>query len=235
MKKLLGKNWVGVVCVILVALLSGIITGTTLTKAYQTYSPQFIQEVKQILPITIKDGEIISPKDTIIKKTYTFEDSKIPLDVVLDTRVDEFRSSFAPNGGIYITKKCLYAVNKNEVKANCFNDIIDELVIDEAFLTEKSALIEKYLGVGVAVILSVLLVIFYYIALLIYSLIIKLVLSIWIKCSFRQILLVNSLLYSVFELLSLSGALKSGFLIRLIIFTLANILILHRIKEENKQ
>ncbi len=234
MKNLLEKYWIGFVCLAFVALLSGIIYGMTLTKAYQTYAPQFIQETKHFLPIVIQNGEIISPKNTVIKKSYTFKDSNESLDVVLDTQVNEFQSSLAPNGGIYITKKCIYSINKSEIRAQCFNDIIDKLVIDEVFLTEISALISKYLWVGVFLILPIILLVSFYIALLFYSLIIKLVLSIWTKCLFKQVLLINSLLYSVFEILSLLNLFKNGILIRLLVFTVANILIIIHVKKEDK-
>jgi len=132
---LLDKKWIGAAALVVFSLLvAGFFTNFGV-KFVKQYAPVVEQEVDSFLPVTIANGEIVAPQDTLISKTYGSEANGGK--VVLDTRVDEFETSALKDKGLYISRKYAYIVSDNKTEIRDFksfpNITLDEEVVHEFF------------------------------------------------------------------------------------------------------
>lgn len=132
---LLDKKWIGAMALTAFALIVAIFSTNMGVKIINELAPVVEQKVGEFLPITVSDGEIVAPKDTVISKTYGSGINEAR--VILDTRIDEFETSSLKDRGVYISRKYIYAVsaNKTEIRdiANFPNMTIDDEVMSKFF------------------------------------------------------------------------------------------------------
>ena len=199
MKELILKNkWLGFVALLLYALISATIVTKYTKSIVQQYTPMVVQEVNDFLPITLENGEITAPVNTVISKNYGDENSKI--NVVLDTTKNEFNATELNEYGLYISKKFVYGVGakKTEIQSlkNFPNGTLNEEVLNasaDAFLQS----VKKYLFpmfVAVSLIISAL-------AVLIYTILTHWLMAIVFKVRFAHTLRLNTLTYAAVSII----------------------------------
>ena len=129
-KFILRQKWLGFCAVIFVSLLMALYLAKSATNAFETASPYIAKEVEYFLPITIENGEIISPKNTVIERNY--EGYK----VVLNTEVEDLNISDLQTG-IYVTKNKFYSYDakKGEVKIQSLQKVPNTVLTPADFKT----------------------------------------------------------------------------------------------------
>lgn len=219
MKKfLLDTKWIGALSIFIVSFVFAYLASGYAVKAIKAVSPTVVTEASQFLPITIENGAISEPKDTVISKNYGNEAA--PLMVVLDTRVDEFSSDDIKNQGMYISRKFIYGVSAQKTEIRSF-DSVPNMTIDRQLLIQGADWLETKSGgyIFAAILLS--LIIYIGCAVLIYAAIIHLLVGKAMKVSFGRSLRVTTLGYLVLFILA-TTVVSIGIIVTFVLLAVIN-------------
>ena len=212
LKFLLTKKWLGALTFILFCLLYSLYLTNLVNNAVSLYMPTLKSNISDFLPITIEDGMISKPENTVIERNYGDDNYKFK--VVLDTRTEEFETSLLQDSGIYISRAAIYTVNgnKNEVRINSLHNT-PNMVIDNDVVNVIADSIENYIR---PVIFSCLMLWFVLSGLVImglYSLVLHWIMSAIYKAPYRQTLRLTTYSYVIFSILYVFVAFGSTFII----------------------
>ncbi len=218
---LLRNKWLGFLVLLIYSLVAAAIVSKSGIALVEQYTPVVTQEVVDFLPITVQDGEIVAPENTVISKTYGDENMKF--NVVLNTRVDEFESTSLSEPGLYLSRKFFYGVNGKKTEIQSLKDIpngtLDKETLDAgAELFVKNT--QKYmfpLYAAVCLLISL-------IAVLLYTLVMHWLMAIWFNAKFGQTLRINTLVYAVVSTVAIIGNFVVGIVLMFILMLLANTL-----------
>ena len=109
-KIILRQKWLGFAAVILISLILAVYTSNSLNTAYEAAEPTISQEIGYFLPVTIKNGEIVSPRNALIERSYGPAQNQYK--VVLNTEVEDLNISDL-SSGIYVTRNKFYSYDSN--------------------------------------------------------------------------------------------------------------------------
>ena len=201
MNKLLTKKWLGFVFVATYALCVASLIALGAKPFLEEYTPTVLAETNQFLPITIENGEITYPVDTVITKTYQFDKDET-MQLVLDTRIDEFPIDSLKQDGIFISKKCIYMPTPDETKRRCFNQIKEPITFTQEKIEKAAEFLEKYLGSLVFLFIFFGILAVFYIAIALYTCLMHWIIVGFFKGTpFSQTLFINTLVYMLIQLL----------------------------------
>lgn len=237
MKKLdflLTKKWIGTAVFLLFCLGYSLYVGSMASSITNMYMPIIKNNAADFLPITIENGMISKPQNTIIEKVYGEGADKFK--AVLDTRTEEFEPSLLTESGIYISRAAVYTVNsaKNEVRINSLRDVpnivVDQEVVD-AFLNG----VEGYVMPVMVSLTFFGFVIYGLIIMGIYSLVLHWIMSAVYKAPYRQTLRLTVYGYVVASLISAFAVINHTFWFGFILAAVANFAVNMSKKEEAKE
>ena len=174
------------------------------------------RDAHDFLPISIKDGTIVSPQNKVVQKSYQIEDEVIH--VVMDTTTDELNLSTHPGQGFYITRKCLYGIARNEVKSSCF-DATANADLTEEQLKEFLPVFRNYALALIYAYIFVLALIWCFLAILVYTVLMHWIMALAFKTKFKQTWFINTLVYATLAIIPYDF----GFLITYVIMTGINL------------
>ena len=225
MKNYLAKKWLGPIILLVYTLLISLYISAQLTPHLKEVFPVIAREAGNFLPITIQNGEIIQPTDTVISKDYTTDGKTIH--VVLDTRTDMLNINELPGEGMYLSKKCFYMVSREESKVRCFdpNQTLEPIEITDEMVQNIVSIADEYIGTFMTSVLFIFLAIGFYIIILFYTVIMHWIVALFYKTTFWQTLFVNTQVYLLLNLLETLASTDINFFIHLILFISINILI----------
>lgn len=148
---LLKKKWIGLWAIILVAVLFASYWAGVVSNAYKEAEPVILSEAGYFLPVSVKNGQIVFPKNTIIERTYGM--GKNPYKVVLNTEVDDLNVSDLTTG-VYFTRNKIYSYDaaKGETKIQSMEKIPD-VDISRQDMNDFVETIGKYLNLGLFLII----------------------------------------------------------------------------------
>lgn len=234
MKEFLAKNkWMGFVAVLAYALITAIYAAQIIVPTVKEYLPVVAQEADQFLPITIENGEITSPVDTVISKTYGSGANEAI--VVLDTRVDEFETSALEKPGLYISKKYMYGVTPQKTEIRSFESMqVSHMVIDSEGIKTVTDYITKNIGKYLFGVVFIVLLLFSCVAILLYTILMHWIVAIWFKQPFSQTLFINSLTYVLISVLGIFTTFDLSTIVRFVAFIAVNVGVCSTLKDENK-
>lgn len=216
----LKKGGIGFLVVLLVSLAASVYYTGKAKIVVSNILPVFQQEVRDFLPITIENGEIVAPKDTVISKDYDNGNGK----VVLDTRADEFEPSALKVTGIYISKKYIYSYNNQKIEIRSLKDF-PNIVIDEDMVATGVEYADKHAGKFIFFTLLLGSIIGISVVVLISTILMHWLMAILFKVGFSYTLRVNTLTYCVLFLLNTFASVSFSFLIEFMIMVAANVAI----------
>lgn len=228
---LLNKKWVGAAVLLLYVLAVSAFFTNFGVKFVKQAAPMVERELVDFLPITIADGEIIEPKDTVITKTFGQGNDENK--VVLDTRVDEFETSELKNKGLYVSRKYIYLVSnlKTEIRdmKEFPNMVIDEEVLHDVadLLTEKAG---KYIFLGVFIMFWI----FAAAAIGLYTLAMHWALAGLFHNPFAQTLRINTFAYIAVSVLTMIAGFNIGIIATFVILGAVNYAVNKWLQEEKK-
>ena len=113
-----GKG-IGSLWLLLLGTLLAFLSAYDIHKTVPSVVPHIQQFADEFLPIEIKNGQVVTPQDTIITHTYDF--NNIPLTFTLDTTKEVLEEGAKP--GVYLTKSYLYSISEDEVRRQNLADI----------------------------------------------------------------------------------------------------------------
>lgn len=114
----------GLIFLLAAAVLVTIFTVTFVKYQYNEFRPKLISAMDELLPITVENGQIVSPQDTYKKIDLKFNEddaSDVTISLILDTRAEA--GEISPNAyGIYFMKDKFYIVSPNKIEMRPLND-----------------------------------------------------------------------------------------------------------------
>lgn len=114
----------GLIFLLAAAVLVTIFAVTFIKYQYNEFRPQIISAMDEMLPITVQNGQIVSPKDTYKKidlKVSEDDSSDVSVSLVLDTR--ENAAEISPNAySLYFMKDKFYIVSPNKIERQPLSD-----------------------------------------------------------------------------------------------------------------
>lgn len=226
MKKIITNKWFGLVVVSVFSLIIALFVASQIKPMFQDVSDGFLKESGEFLPITLKNGEIVSPANTEIRKTYKADKDEVL--VVLDTRVDEFTASSLTQEGLYVSKKCVYAVSDKKVETRCFKDTLntdEEFVLTQEMVEKGMKYINKYIGIFLGFVAFIGIFIFCYAAIAIYTCLMHWMIAWWFKKPFSQTFFTNTWMYILIQCVALGLALTFGFWATFVLLLATNVVI----------
>ena len=221
-KIILRQKWLGVMAVILVSLFIAIHTANSLNKAYVAIEPTISNEIGYFLPITIKNGEIVSPRNALIERKYGSAQNQYK--VVLNTEVNDLNISNLSTG-IYVTRNKFYSYDssKGEVKIQSLAKIPD-MELTTTKVKDFLSMFGGYLKPVTIFIIFVCLAIYVGIVALIYSLIMHWLFKRLYKADFALTLRVNTLAYLALLCVTTIIGTDFGIIITLLVMLACNYL-----------
>jgi len=226
---LLDKKFIGAIAVFVYVICASVYFSQTMSDAIVQYSPVVAKEMKAFLPITVANGEIVEPKNTVIKRSYG--DATSSFDVVLDTRVNEFDASSLKNQGLYISRKYIYGVQKLKTEIRSISELGDGTLDSEkfnGFIEFLNANAGKYIFAISFVILFFVSVI----AILFYTIVMHWLMAMLFKVGFARTLRINSLAYVAIAALKTFTAINISILLTLVIMLALNVGVNNVLKDE---
>ena len=211
---LLNKKWVGFLAILIYSIIVSAYVSQTTKNAIVRYGPTVAAEVETFLPITIENGEIVEPKDTVISKTYG--EGWQSASVVLDTRTDEFEPSSLKGQGLFVSRKFVYTVTSNEIKIKSLKDM-PNATLDKEVLDSVLTYLENNAGRYIFPFLFFSFIIGALIGILLYTVVMHWLMAIIFKVKFAHTLRINTLSYVVISLLILFTSLNIGILTTLVL------------------
>ena len=218
-KFILRQKWLGFCAVILVSLIASIFAADSLNRNYQSVEPYIYKEMGYFLPITFKNGEIVSPRNTVIERSYGPQNNAYK--VVLDTRVDDLNIADLQSG-IYLTRNKFYT-NKGEVKIQSIKQMPDmELTAPKVkeFLTQMG----RYLKPAAGLFIFAMLVFYIGLSALFYTVIMHWIFKKSYGADFSLTLRVNTLAYLILLCIGLLTSTNFGFIVTLLVMMACNYL-----------
>ncbi|MBQ8672309.1 MAG: DUF1189 family protein [Alphaproteobacteria bacterium] len=228
---LLNKKFIGAIAVFVYVICASIYFSQIMSDAIVQYSPVVAKEMEAFLPITIANGEIVEPKDTVIKRSYG--NATDAFDVVLDTRVDEFDASSLKNQGLYVSRKYIYGVQKLKTEIRSLSELGDG-TLDREKLNDFLQFLNANAGRYIFVISCGILLVFSICAILLYTIVMHWLMAMLFKIGFARTLRINSLAYVVISSLTLFTPIRISILLTLVIMIALNIGIDNVLKENQE-
>ena len=218
MSTYLKNKWIGLAVLVLCSLIWSFRITSDVKPMLQRYIPVIMEVSEPFLPISVKNGEITG-EARVVK---TVLPGNPPLNLVLDTTVNNFNVEDLKEAGIYVSKKDIYIVDKGETKIRSltsFNDVEIDKKTMEKLLSYMSLIADSLF-------LIYFLLFFAYISIcvIIYSLITYLIMRIFAKTGFSQIFVISSIVYSLIRIFAMLSLINLGSIITLIILVCANYL-----------
>ena len=220
MKKfLLETKWVGVGLAVLLSFIISWTLSAKISLFIETTTPYVSEQIKGFLPITVENGTITEPQNTVIQKEYALGDETFH--VVLNTETDELSTDDIKDTGLYISRKYMYMVSPQKSEIRSLSTIPNmrfdnELVqAGEEWLQKNT---EKYLFIG----LFLMLLITIGIASLIYAGLTQLLIGRAVAADFVRTLRITTLGYLVLLTVELFGGLSINMLIKFVLIVLLN-------------
>ena len=210
-KFLLTKKWLGALTFILFCLIYSLYLTNMVNAAVSLYMPTLKNHISDFLRITIEDGMIVKPENTLIERKYGDDDYKFK--VVLDTRTEEFETSNLQDSGIYVSRAAVYTVNgnKNELRINSLRNV-PNMVIDNDVVNVVVASIENYVKPVIFGCAIFWFVVSGLIVMGLYSLVLHWIMAAIYKAPYRQTLRLTTYSYVIFSILGATVAFSSSFL-----------------------
>ncbi len=228
---LLTKKWIGALVFVIFCAGYSLYMSTAVNKVVTDFMPVVKASAVDFLPITIEDGMIVKPENTLIEKTYGDEGEQ--LKVVLDTRTEEFEPANLTESGIYISRSAVYSVNsaKNEMRINSLRDV-PNMVIDEDVLNTVISTAEQYIYPTVFGILVSFFMIWGLIVMGIYSLVLHWIMSAAYKAPYRQTLRLTVYSYVVFSFIGMFVKISSPFMLGFVFALIVNLVVASSLKKQ---
>lgn len=231
-KFILRQKWLGLLIVAFISLGLALHLSGQVSTAYIEAEPIIKQEAGYFLPIRFFGGEIVSPKDALIERTYGTSSS--PYKIVLNTEVEDLDISNLTSG-IYITRNKIYSYNakKGEAKIQSLAKIPDG-EITKSDLTTLMNKLGKYLKPLLSLVIAFSLMIYFGIVSLFYSLLLHWLFKKLYNADFALTLRVNTLacvaLFTIDALFDMSF----GFIVTLLLLGACNYLANILLNEKKK-
>lgn len=191
-KTLLNTKWLGATCVVLVSFIFSYLACNYAVKAMNTFMPTVVTEVSQFLPITVENGAIVEPKDTLISRNYGNDER--PYMLVLDTRTDELNAENIKNQGLYISRKFIYAIARDKTEIRSLSSFAN-MTIDQEMLVQGAEWLEQKSSGYIFGFLFISLLLYLSIVILLYAAVVHLLLNTMQKVEFKRTLRVTTLAY----------------------------------------
>lgn len=220
-KTLLNTKWLGTICVVVVSLIIAFMASSYTVSALKTIMPTVVTESADFLPITVENGAIVAPKDTLISKTYGEGDNVFS--VVLDTRTDELSAADITNQGVYVSRKFIYGVKSDKTEVRSLSQV-SNITLDQEMLQQGAEWTEKHSGGYIFAAIFLSLLIYISLAILIYAALVQLFLGLAMKVGFGRTLRVTTLGYLALFIIG-AFAIPTGFIVTLVLLLLANYLV----------
>lgn len=226
-KFILRQKWLGLLAIIFVSLFFALDWSGQVSKAYIEAEPIISQEAGYFLPIRFFNGEIVSPQNTLIERTYGSAPNSYK--VVLNTEVEDLNISELTSG-IYLTRNKVYSYDakKGEVKIQSLAKVPD-MEISKSDVDDLMLQFGIYLKPLLGLIFFAVLAIYMGIAILIYTLIMHWLFKKVYNADFALTLRVNTLTYVAMFIISVLLDTNFGIIITILIMLafnyLANILL----------
>lgn len=221
MKKfLLETKWVGLLIAVVFALIVAVIASNQAATFVKVASPYVATEAQEFLPVTLENGTIVEPKDTVIRKTYAAGSSG-SFEVVLNTQVDELRTDDIKTPGLYFSRKAMYAVSSQKTEIRSLSDLPDMTIDSEMFeagVKWLEANVNKYLFLAIFVGLLG----FFAVAVLLYSALSQLLLGKLISSDFSRTLRITTLSYIALTAIAWFLSVPIGIIVKFVLILLAN-------------
>ena len=217
---LIEKKWIGVGLTVLFSLIVAWVTMSKTVEFVQVITPTISEEAKAFLPITIENGSITEPQNTVIVKEYPTTENKT-VKVVLNTEVDELTSDDIKDTGIYFSRNYMYAVSAQKTEIRSLSDLPNMTVDQEMFDTGIKWLESKVSG-WLFVTVFFMLLIYIGIAVLIYAGISQLLLGKVTASPFNRTVRITTLGYLALFIIALATGWIMNILIKLVLFILLN-------------
>lgn len=159
-----GKG-IGSVWLLLLALISTVYLSLG-ARSFMFASVPYVQQVAdELLPVSVKDGKIVSPENIIRELTFTGDNPQDTYSFVLDTTQDTLDTTKLTNG-VYFSRLYAYVVNDDQIKTTKLSASFDLPKQDyKPFL--NSAV--KWIVLGVAIAAIVVFFIIYFILAVFYA------------------------------------------------------------------
>ena len=226
---LLEKKFIGVLAVLIFVISASAYISGFITQTVRTYSPTVAQEMKYFLSITIQNGEIVSPKNTVLKRSYgTVGDQ---FNVVLDTRVDEFKGSELQNQGVYISRKYIYGVQKLKTEIRSLSEFGDAVINDELLDAGVNYLNENIDKISFCA-LFVVITIVSIVVILLATLLLHWLMAMLFKVPFSRTLRLNTLTFVVIYSLKLFSPLHFSMMLMFLIMVAVNLAVNTTLKDQ---
>ena len=216
---LLNKKWVGFFALLIYALIVAVFVSKSSKEAVLRYGPTVAAEIEYFLPITIENGEIVEPQDTIISKTYG--EGWQSANVVLNTRVDELEPSSLQGQGLYLSRKYMYTVSGTKIEIHSLKDL-PNATFDKEVLDSALAYVEKNVGRYIFPFMFFSVLIGGMLGALLYTVVMHWLMAIVFKVSFAHTLRINTLSYVGLSLIILFTSINLGILLTLLIMLVIN-------------
>lgn len=217
---LLNKKYLGLFSVLIYVLIVSVYATNITKEMLHAATPFIAEEADYFLPIAFEGGRVVTPENKVISRSYGANNRVF--NVVLDTRFDEMPNTMLEHEGIYLSRKYLYAVSDKKTEIRKMDDIPDIYIDAENFsaglkLMEEKA--DKYLFFGV---LGVMLI-FVSVAILLYSLVIHLLMTLLYNTEFTKTLRITTLAYVAISVLELILPFSIGIITMFLILALINV------------
>ena len=213
-KIILRQKWLGFMAVILISLILAVYTSNSLNTAYEAVEPTISQEIGYFLPVTIKNGEIVSPRNALIERSYGPAQNQYK--VVLNTEVEDLNISDL-SSGIYVTR------NKGEVKIQSLAKMPD-MELTTTKVKDFLSMFGEYLKPVTMFIIFVFLAIYIGLAVLAYSIVMHWLFKRLYNADFALTLRVNTLTYLVLLCISTVLGMNVGIIVTLLVMLAGNYL-----------
>ena len=220
-KTLLNTKWLGTICVVVVSLVIALMAGSYTINALKTIMPTVVTETADFLPITIENGAIVEPKDTVISKSYGKGNNTFS--VVLDTRTDELSAADITTPGVYASRKFIYGVKSDRTEVRSLSEV-SNITIDQEMMQSGADWIENHSGGYIYVTMFLSLLAYICFAILIYAALVQLFLGMALKVGFGRTLRVTTLGYLALFIIG-AFAIPTGFIVTLVLLLLTNYLV----------
>ncbi len=232
MKSILEKKWIGPLLVFLLSIGMSISFSVQITPYLKKNIPIINETIDSFLPITIQNGEITQPVNTVISKTIFFE--KKPLKIVLDTRSDTLDINTLSEDGWYFSKKCLYSVAGEKRERQCLNAPQNQeaFTIDKGIVQTSFDYIKDYISLLLYGVLSLLIFCVFYLIILFYTVILHWIIALYYKTTFGQTLFVNTLFYIALMLFEKATNIYTSFFLTALLLIVTNLFICKNANEK---
>jgi len=179
---------------------------------YNEFRPQLLSAANNILPITVENGKIIDPINTYKKVEIKFsEDDKEAFPIVLDTRLENSEVPEA-KAGLFLMTNEVYAISPSKIERLALKDGV--------WSTDKAEeLLDYYVG-GISLIISIVLIIVFFIGMLLKTLITAFIGRLIAKAqhkeemlSFEVLMRLSALLIAAIEIIAFGCGFGLGFVI----------------------